>query len=67
MTENPVGKEDCPLLLLQVGPQLTIVVHRVIWLVLAGGSMEHSFRACVSRATALLGRRAFTRGAKQPL
>ena len=53
--------------LLQVGPQLTIVVNRVIWLVLAGGSMEHSFRACVSRGTALLGRRAFTRGPKQPL
>ena len=53
--------------LLQVGPQLTIVVHRVIWLVLAGGSMEHSIRACVSRASALLGRGAFTQGPKQPL
>ena len=34
---------------------------------LAGGIMEHYFRACVSRASALLGREAFTRGPKQPL
>ena len=51
----------------QVGLQLTIVVHRVIWSILAGGIMEHYFRACVSRASALLGREAFTRGPKQPL
>ena len=53
--------------LLQVGPQLTIVLHRMLWPILAGGIMEHYFRACVSRASALLGREAFTRGPKQPL
>ena len=62
--------------LLQVGPRLTIVVHRVVWLVLVGGSMERSFRElelCVSwvvcqcppRTSARRG--AFTRGPKQPL
>ena len=39
----------------QVGLQLTFVVHRVVWSILAGGIMEHYFRPCVSRASALLG------------